>query len=244
MTIKQFISNIQNDANSLNPDAFLSPKWIYYKAMTIANDFVAKSNTATKGLYKLQEGWSSVECLDMEEVPITSCGEIDTYICEKLMKSKFPIPSTFTSRFGNVIKYVSSNNFGNFYDPTTPRTWKAIQKREFKDRTKRYYWFSDNYLYIPIPKGETITPESIRFEAWLIEPWKGKILSAESKCGCDGIPCINPLEEEMPIPAQLVNDVSLELYKQLQAMYLRIPKDDYPNISQEKTNDQDIQTTR
>ena len=48
----------------------------------------------------------------------------------------------------------------------------------------------------------------------------------------------------MPIPAQLVNDVSLELYKQLQAMYLRIPKDDYPNISQEKTNDQDIQTTR
>lgn len=241
MTIGQYISNITNDFNALDTDSWISPKFIYYKAIDIANDYMYKSNSGARRFYKLQEGWQPIECITMEEVPVTSCGEIDTYICDKLMKSTKQIPNTFTSSFGNMIKYVSSNNFGGFYDPTTPRQWKAIQNREFKDLRKKYYWLIDNYLYIPIPKGETEYPESIRLEGWFIEPWKAVIMNAQEKCdscGDNDIPCINVLDQQMPVPENLRNAISETLYKQLAAIYLQIRPDEYPNNNNNEKQDE------
>ncbi len=242
MKISQYISNITNDFKAYEGDMYLSPKFIYYKSIDIASDFVSKSNGGSRRLYKLQEGWKSIECLEMEEVPVTECCEIDTRICQKLMKSKFPIPNTFTSMFGNVIKYVASNNLGAFYDPTTPRIWKAIQKREYKDKSKKFYWIIDNYIYIPIPVGEEGSPESIRLEGWFIEPWKADLLNAETD---EKEICISPLDYEMPIPENLRNDVSRELYNQLRQVYLQIQIDDYPNINQaDKQNQRDLNNDR
>lgn len=242
MKIKQYISNLVNDFKAYEGDMQLSPKFLYYKSIDIGADFVAKSNSAMRRLYKLQEGWKAIECLEMEEVPVTECCDIDTRICQKLMKSKYPIPNTFTSMFGNVIKYVSSNNLGSFYDPTTPRDWKAKQKREFKDKSKKFYWLINNYIYIPIPIGELGTPESIRLEGWFIEPWKADELNALND---NKEICINPLDYEMPLPESLRNDVSKEMYNQLRQVYLQISNDDYPNLSQlDKQNSKDIANDR
>ena len=163
-------------------------------------------------------------------------------LSQKLMKSKFPIPNTFTSMFGNVIKYVASNNLGAFYDPTTPRIWKAIQKREYKDKSKKFYWIIDNYIYIPIPVGEEGSPESIRLEGWFIEPWKADLLNAETD---EKEICISPLDYEMPIPENLRNDISKEIYNQMREVYLQIQIDNYPNMNQaDKQNQRDLNNDR
>ena len=234
MTIKQFISDVMNDLRAQNIDDFISPKFIYYKSTDIISDFMKKDNTVNRRLTRLSEGWKSIECLDMEEVPLIECCEVDALSCEKLMKSKYAIPNTFTSSFGNIIEFVSSPNLGSFYDPTTPRVWQTIQKRKDKDKKKKYYFIIDNYLYIPIPKGELGTPESIRLKAWFIEPWKAEDLNALLQCKDNY--CRDIYGSQMPVPEYMKNDVTKELLTQLRSVYLQIQKDEYPDMSSTNKN--------
>lgn len=239
MTIKQYISNITNDLRALNLDDWISPKFIYYKAINIVSDFMKKDNSANRRLSKMSEGWMVINCFPMEEIPLIDCCEVDVYTCEKLMKSKYALPITFTSSFGNIIEYVSSPNLGAFYDPTSPRSWKAIQKRKDKDKRKKYYFIIDNYLYIPIPKGETEAPELVNIKAWFTEPWKVKELINIIECKVPN--CVNLYEMNMPIPEYLYNDVSKEMFNQLRSIYLQVVPDDYPNLnSSDKTNQRDL----
>lgn len=234
MTIKQFISDIMGDLRAQNIDDFISPKYIYYKSIDIAADFMKKDNTVNRRLTKLSEGWKSIECLDMVEVPLVECCEIETRLCEKLMKSKLPLPNTFTSSFGNIIEFVSSPNLGSFYDPTTPRVWQTIQKRKDKVKNKKYYFIIDNYIYIPIAKGELGTPESIRLKAWFTEPWKADELNAILKNTKKY--CVDVYGTQMPIPEYMKNDVTKELLTQLRSVYLQIQKDEYPDMSNANKN--------
>lgn len=239
MTIKQFISDVMNDLRAQNIDDFISPKFIYYKSTDIISDFMKKDNTVNRRLTRLSEGWKSIECLDMEEVPLIECCEVDALSCEKLMKSKYAIPNTFTSSFGNIIEFVSSPNLGSFYDPTTPRVWQTIQKRKDKDKKKKYYFIIDNYLYIPIPKGELGTPESIRLKAWFIEPWKAEDLNAKLQCKDNY--CRDIYGSQMPVPEYMRNSVTIELLNQLRQIYLQVRPDNYPNLNTEdKTNQRDL----
>jgi hypothetical protein len=239
MTIKQFISDVMNDLRTQNIDDFISPKFIYYKSTDIISDFMKKDNTVNRRLTRLSEGWKSIECLDMEEVPLIECCEVDALSCEKLMKSKYAIPNTFTSSFGNIIEFVSSPNLGSFYDPTTPRVWQTIQKRKDKDKKKKYYFIIDNFLYIPIPKGELGTPESIRLKAWFIEPWKAEDLNAQLQCKDNY--CTDIYGSQMPVPEYMRNSVTVELLNQLRQIYLQVRPDNYPNLNTEdKTNQRDL----
>lgn len=239
MTIKQFISDVMNDLRAQNIDDFISPKFIYYKSTDIISDFMKKDNTVNRRLTRLSEGWKSIECLDMEEVPLIECCEVDALSCEKLMKSKYAIPNTFTSSFGNIIEFVSSPNLGSFYDPTTPRVWQTIQKRKDKDKKKKYYFIIDNFLYIPIPKGELGTPESIRLKAWFIEPWKAEDLNAILQCKDNY--CRDIYGSQMPVPEYMRNSVTVELLNQLRQIYLQVRPDNYPNLNTEdKTNQRDL----
>ena len=128
---------------------------------------------------------------------------------------------------------------GSFYDPTTPRVWQTIQKRKDKDKRKKYYFIIDNYLYIPIPKGELGTPESIRLKAWFIEPWKAEELNAKLQCKDNY--CIDVYGSQMPVPEYMRNSVTVELLNQLRQIYLQVRPDNYPNLNTEdKTNQRDL----
>ena len=245
MKIGQFTSDITNSLKALNIDDYVSPRYLYYKAMTIAADFIKKDNQSNRRLALASEGWKPIECLEMEEIPITDCPELSTYLCERLYKSKYRIPDTLTTNFGNAIKYISSINYSNFYNPTTPRQWLAIQKRRDKDKSKRYYWIVDNYLYIPVAKYQVNdpSPEVIRMEGWFTEPWKADQANAKD-CGCQD-ECFNVYDYELPIPAYLINDVTNQLFQQVRAIDLSITPDQYPNLSSaDKTNQRDLQNER
>lgn len=231
MTNQQFVSSIWGDLKATNIDMWLSPKFILSKGKDISGDFMKKDNEARR-IWKLQEGWYPLECLQMREVPVTECAELDTYVCQKLMKSLDKIPTTFSSRYGNFIKYVSSVNFGVFYEPKSPKEWKAIQKREFQDKTKRYYFFIDNYLYIPIDKKDPIqSPESIRLEALFRDQIDAARLNLKnSDCSnCDR--CLTPLDFQFVCPEYLLDDVKKELLKQLSGIYLQVKEDSLPNMN-------------
>lgn len=247
MLVEQFISDITNQSKQFTMDSFISPKFIYSEAVSIIGDFLKKDQDAKRKLFKVSDGWSELQCLELEEIPVIDCPEIDVRICEKLMKSKQRLPETYSYSFGNIIKHVASINFSTFYDPVTPRQWSAIQKREFKNPNKYYYFFLDGYLYIPIPKKQSIAVESVRIDAYFISKWEVAQFNVNNPdCKeCKGDACKSPLEYDLVIPNYLINDVKKELLSRLYNMFLRSPVDAYPNLNPNDVSGQrDIQNSR
>lgn len=218
-TNREIYSELINDLRQISIDTWLSPQWLLGKARDIVGNFLKKDSDSLSNLYKNQEGWKEV-CFDMMEVPITACG-VDPVSCQKLMRSEHQLPDIFTSgRAGGIIRQVSSSDFSKIYEPTTPKGWNNIQKR--RDRgTKKYYFIVNQYLFIPIPKGEQSSPHSIRFEAFFQKPWEVDKLQGQT--------CVKPLDYDFVCPNFLIDDVKKETAKQVAQVYLKVVQDNYPN---------------
>jgi len=243
MLVKEFVSDIQTSIRAVSSDAFVPPRYIYSEAKSIISDFLRKSNDANKKLARIMFGWSEIDCIKLEEIPVIHCGDIDVRLCDKVMKSTKRLPDSYTYTYGNIIKHVASVNFSFFFTPTNPQQWNNIQKRQYKDKNKYYYYIIDNYLYIPIPKGVDLPVEVVRMEAYFTDKWEVDNFKLLTECGdCKQVDnCKSPLDYEMVIAPYLTNDVKKELLRRLFETYLRLSPDSYPNMSPDQNNQRDIQ---
>lgn len=244
MLVNQFISDISTSIRAISQDSYIPPRFIYYEAQNIIADFLKKDNDAKKKLSRVMEGWSEIDCIELEEIPTIQCSDVDARLCDKMMKSVNKIPASYTYSYGNIIKHVASVNFSYFFTPTTPQQWNNIQKRRVKDKNKYYYFIIDNYLYFPIPKNVDIPMEIVRMQAYFMDKREVDIFKSLKNCGdCKEKPevCKSPLEYEMVIPSYLINDVKKELLRRLGEMFLRITPDDYTNLNSDKNSQRDIQ---
>lgn len=221
MTNRQLISNLNNKLRALNIDDYISPRYLLYIAIDVTGDFLKKQSDRAR-LMRETEGWTEIENIPMISVPISECG-LDTTICTSLMRTKIVLPETFTGAFGNIIKHVSSLNFGTVYELTTPKEWRNIQKREFKGGVKYYFWIN-GYLYIPNSEVE-----NIRVEAFFKYKWEAEIINQKNCPDCN-TSCIKPLNSIFVCPENLINDVIKETVLQV-ANSLQIPQDSLNNLN-------------
>lgn len=235
MIIRQFLSNIANEIKSNSLDDYVSPKYIYFLAQTIIADFLKKDNSANRLVYKIIEGWSEVPNLPMIEVPVTECN-LDTRVCQKLMKSKYRLPAMYESKFGGLIKQVLALNLATEYTNIyTPKQWVAASKRQYGN--EKYYFFQDGYLFIPIKKGELGSPELVRLEAYFKNKKDVDLLIAQinssdcEDCNYTVDTCKPFLDYEMVIPFYLENDVVKETINHLRTT-LQVTPDENPNQNQ------------
>lgn len=243
MLVKQFISDIQSSIRAISADSYIPPRFVFFEAQNIVSDFLKKDNDAKKKLSRLADGWSELECVELEEVPVIQCPDIDVRLCEKVMKSKFKLPEIYAYSFGNIINHVSSVNFSYFFDPTNPRQWNNIQKRQYKDKNKYYYFILNNYLYIPVPKGNVLPVEVVRIKAFFMDQSKVEQFRNTKDCKDCNQNCDSPLDYQMVVPSYLINDVKKELINRLASVYLKIRPDEYPDLNTSNvTNVKDIQT--
>lgn len=233
MKNSEFISNVNNTLNAISVDLRLSNKYIFNLGRTVVADFLKKESESRR-VTTISEGWSELECLDMQEVPITECAGIDVYLCQKLMRTKIKVPETFTGYNGNLIKHVASVNFGQIYEPLRGiRLWNDVQKREIKKKNQKYYVFVNQYIYIPIPKGELESPETIRIEAYFKNKWEIEKLN-HSKEACKSCnpktPCVSVLDSDFVCPEYLVHDVIKETVNLIILKY-KLPADNLQNLN-------------
>ena len=224
---RQFISDITNDIRALSIDDFISPKFIFNKGVAIVEDFIKKDENFQ--LINLTEGWKEAECIQMEEVPVTTC-DLDTLVCDKLMKSRCRIPDIYSMKNRKLIRSVSSVNFSNFYEPTTPKGWRNIQKRRDKSNKKYFFWI-DGYIFIPVAKGDVLSsPDQIRIEAYFQKPWE---VDKMNDCSCkQNTECVKPLDYNFVCPNYLLNAVKQETTKQIAQITMRITPDVNPDMNQ------------
>jgi len=247
MQTRQFISDIQTSIRAISSDAYIPPRFVYYEAQNIISDFLKKDNDAKKKLARLSDGWSEIDCIELEEVPVIECADVDVRLCDKMMKSKFKLPEVYSFSYGNIINHVASINFSYFFDPVNPRQWNNIQKRQYKDKNKYYYFILNNYLYVPVPKGNDLPVEIVRVKAYFMDQFKVEEYKTLKDCKDCKHPdnCKSPLDYEIVIPSYLISDVKKELINRLASVYLKINPDNYPNLSNsasDATNAKDLQT--
>jgi hypothetical protein len=236
MTNRQLISETWNDLRAISVDDYLPPQFVISKAIDIAADYIKKENDSRR-VYKLQEGWKVINCLNLIDVPITSCEALDTYVCKRLQRTKYRLPSTFSTRYGNLIKYVSSVNLETYYEPIFPKQWRAIQNRQYVDFRKKYYFFIDGYIYIPNSDVETIT-----IEAYFKKPWLVDSLIQDECESCDVPDCIDsPLDYEFVCPEYLLHNVKQQLITELASVYGKFVKDSNPDLDSNIKTKQPIQ---
>lgn len=245
MNWRSFISDIQSSIKAVSSDSYIPPRYIYSEAQNITAFFLKTDNDAKKKLSSISEGWSELECIKLEEVEVINCPDIDVRLCDKMMKSVHPIPDIYTYSYGNIIEYTASPNWSYFFDPTTPRKWRNIQKQKYKDKNKYYYFIIDHYLYLPIPKEVDLPIESLRMKAYFMDKKSTEKFKGFGDCGtCPKEElCKSTLDYEMVIPSYLVSAVKDELIRKLSQVYLKVPGDNYPNLNtNDLNNNKDLQT--
>ena len=153
-------------------------------------------------------------------------------MCTKLTRTKDKIPETFSGYYGNLIKQVASINFGQFYDfIRSPRLWKDIQNRPFKDNRIKYYFFINGYIYIP-----NSDVESIRVEALFKNKWEVDILN-KKQCSTCKEGCVKPLDYEFVCPDYLLNPVQTETVNKLINKF-NIPIDERIDLNSHQKTEQ------
>lgn len=233
MNIRQFISDISNELKANSLDDFTSPKFIYSLSQSIIADFLKKDASSNRLTFKIIEGWSEIPNLPMIEVPVTECN-LGVKDCRRLMRSKYQLPEMFESKFGGLIKQVMALNLATEYQNIySPKQWVAASKRQYGN--ERYFFFLNNYLYIPIKGINEGSPETVRIEAYFKNKWDvdqliNQINNSCSDCELKIDKCKPFLDYQMVIPFYLENDVKKEVVNYL-VKSKQIVEDQNPDLS-------------
>jgi len=234
-TISEFISLVNISLNALPVDSKIPNKYVFQMGRNVVADFLKKESESRR-ITTASEGWSEIDCVEMIEVPLMECGGVEVNLCEKMMRSKYQLPDTFTGYNGNIIKHVASVNFGQIYEPLRGiRLWNDVQKREVKKKNQKYYVFINQHLYIPIPKGEQSAPEQIRIEAYFKNKWE---VDEYKSLGCKTCKdCVSVLESQFVVPEFLLNPVVKETVNIIMNKY-KIQSDNKTDMNSQNLTEQ------
>lgn len=212
MTVREFISTIQNDLNSIRLDDYISGEYIYWKGVNFVQFFVNR-NIKTRKLLNNSSLFLQKNCVELEEYNCLNCSNIP-FKSGKIMRSKFPLPKMFQTDFGELLGVYSIDNSVKF-NKTNPAEYSQIQKKRFVSKNP-YYYISDNYLFIPNSDIELVNLLFLTFDL------KAFVAMGE---GCQSL-----LDVEFPCPSFLLAEV-LEKTKESIMVRKQINPDEDSNLN-------------
>lgn len=214
---RQMVSDILSSTKSLSLDDRLSKRWLLSIAMDKASTLIRQDSNEGK-LFEVTDIWQSLDCIEMEKVNATVCGDIPN--CRFLMKSKRRLPETFESAFGDIIKILTIEG-GKEYGQTKPFTYKDIVSREYKDANQRYFWILDRYLYIPDSEVKFVTGIGLFKRQKDVDLFNDK-----------EVECASPLDDSFPCPQYLLGVVKDQVKEEVAKLYKSLVKDERPDDNQ------------
>jgi len=155
MTIREFISIIRHNLNSLTLDSYISGEYIYNVGLSISK-LLAKRESDSRRIFKNTFNFTMINCIELEEVNAMQCAGISLPKCKKMMRSKKPIPEAFTSNYGSIM-FVFNPDKSKDYIEVSPIAYKSISNQEFKSKGKGYFWLENKYLIIPDSEVEIVS---------------------------------------------------------------------------------------
>jgi hypothetical protein len=223
-TLRKLVSDVRSVHKILSTDSLITDRAI---ASEIRNNslLLIKRETNLRKLWATDTLFTTIPCLEMEEVPISECCN---YVDDcTIARTKFKLPRISEGNYQYVIQGVYSINAlggqGKKLKEITVNRYVNLLKLPIIKK-EEYYWITNGYLYVNNPMIK-----SIRFVAMFEEDVDNEILYPE--CGC-GSPeytieeiCKNPLDKEFALPGYLEQQVLQLTSQKLLSTYFNIKTD-------------------
>lgn len=218
MTIREITSLVLNRLKTISPDTFVSKRLVYNKLVSTTKDFIKKSDL--KKIYRDSSPFTTINCFEMETVPLHTCCNITIPNCDKVQKSKFKLPEMYISSLGEIMSLYTGDD--EIYIKTNPNAYKKILNLEFQGNSK-YYWIENGYIIIPNSKTK-----KVKVSALFIS--RSKALSLDScKTSQDRL-CFEILDDDFICPAYLEESV-INTTLQILLASANIADDENPNLN-------------
>lgn len=209
-TFRQFCSDISNELRANNIDDRYSYRFLVSRFKDKIKNFI-KQDADNRRLSKLLI-FKTFPIIDMEEVPYINYN-VDIPDYRTLRKSKKPIINTLSTNYGNLLNIFDISG-DRKYTIINHSEYKDILNLEFRDKSIKYAWIENGYLYIPDSDVEKVKPVGI--------PENPEELNCE--------PCSKPLDTEIPFPQYLIDIIKKDLINELLGGK-RIVEDNNPNLN-------------
>lgn len=155
MLVREFVSAIRHNLQSLTLDSYISSEYIYNIGINISK-LLTKRESDSRRLFKNTSDFTYIACVELEEVPLIQCTNVSIPKCKKVMRSKKPLPEVFSSIYGSVMLVFSLNRDKDYIE-INPISYKSVLNQEYKPKSKAYFWMENKYLVIPDSEVEVVS---------------------------------------------------------------------------------------
>ena len=223
-TGRKLVSDVRSMHRLLSTDNLITDRVIFseLKNNTL---LLIKRETNLRKLWATNTIFTTIPCLEMEEVSVSECCDYADPCT--IARSKYKLPRIAEGNYQYLIQGVYSINamggMGKKMKEVTVNRFLNLLKLPVIKK-EEYYWIMNGYLYVSNP-----LLKAVRISAYFEQDVPNEIMYSQD-CECSNyIPnselCKNPLDKEFPCPGYLEKQV-LELTSQkLLSTYFRV-KDD------------------
>jgi len=233
-TGRKLISDIRGTHKLISTDALITDRVIFSEIRNNAL-LLIKRDTNLRKLWATGTIFTTIPCLELEEVPISECCE---YVDERLIaRTKFKLPRISEGNYQYIIQGVYSINImgglGKKLKEISINRYVNLLKLPIIKK-EEYFWISDDYLYVTNPDLK-----AIRLAALFEEDIPNFIMYSE--CNCNSVKvsdedwCMNPLDKEFALPGYLQKQVISLTSQTLLGTYFRIKPDVVQNNLDEQS---------
>lgn len=224
MTLRQLVSLIRSSHKLLSTDNLITDRYIAEEIKSNAK-LLVKRETNLRKLWATDTIFTTIPCLEMEEVPVSECcGYVDS---TTVAKTHLSVPRIAEGNYQYLIQGVYSINAmgggGKKLKEITINRFLNLLKLPMVKR-EEYYWVMNNHIYVNNP-----SVKAIRLSAMFEEDVPNELLYPE--CECDGSTvtddewCKNPLDREYALPGYLEKQVLQLTSEKIMTTYFRLPQD-------------------
>ena len=222
-TMRNIISDVRGMHRILSTDAMITDRVIASEVIN-SSLLLIKRETNLRKLWATDTIFTTIPCLEMEEVPLSECCEYHSE--EFISRSKTKIPKITEGNYQYVIQGVYSINALGGKGTTIKgiSVNRYINLLKLKNiRSEAYYWISNDYLYCTNPDVG-----KLRLVALFEQNVPNYIMFPE--CHCGDRPdlkeyCKNPLDKEFYLPGYLKKQVLELTAKSLRETYFNVQQD-------------------
>lgn len=223
-TGRKLVSDVRSMHRLLSTDNLITDRVIFseLKNNTL---LLIKRETNLRKLWATNTIFTTIPCLEMEEVSVSECCDYADPCT--IARSKYKLPRIAEGNYQYLIQGVYSINamggMGKKMKEVTVNRFINLLKLPVIKR-EEYYWIMNGYLYVSNP-----LLKAVRISAYFEQNVPNEIMYSQD-CDCSNYVsndelCKNPLDKEFPCPGYLEKQV-LELTSQkLLSTYFRV-KDD------------------
>lgn len=160
-TIGEAISRVRNTLKAVKEDPFLTDRTIYLLIIKYGKTLLKREDNQFK-LMKMSSLWTDLPYVELIDVDKVEAGCAGVYSGCLIKRTKDKLPKIFDGSFGPLIRSVSSIDGSKELYRTEPGTYTSITKTTtFKYNNQKYFWYLDEYLYLPDCEWDAIKVEAM-----------------------------------------------------------------------------------